>query len=383
MPAQPRPTADFELIFDATPGLYLILRPDTPRFTIIAVNQAYTRATLTTPDQIIGRGLFEVFPDNPDDPVADGARNLRASLERVLAAKIPDAMALQKYDIPLPEGGFDERYWNPLNTPVLNADGVVVCIIHRVEDVTELVRLKERNLQSNQDLQVANDRLRLANSELKAFSYSVSHDLRAPLRAVDGFSRMLVEDCGHQLDDKGHEYLRRITTAARRMSQLIEDLLQLTKVTSADLRRIPVRLSELVEDVGAALALQQPSRPVQLIVQPGVVVQADNGLLRILVENLLSNAWKFTGRVAAPVVRFEADHKPGGTVYVIRDNGAGFNMEHARNLFQPFQRLHPEHEFPGTGIGLVTVRRIVERHGGRAWVEAIADVGANLYFTLG
>jgi signal transduction histidine kinase len=193
---------------------------------------------------------------------------------------------------------------------------------------------------------------------------------------------MLAEDCADQLDDRARDYLRRITTAARRMSQLIEDLLQLSKVTSADLKRIPVRLSALIDDVGAALALQQPSRHVKLVIQPDVVVQADSGLMRILVENLLSNAWKFTGRIEHPVVHFEAEQKRGGVVYAVKDNGAGFDMAHARNLFQPFQRLHPESEFPGTGIGLVTVRRIVERHGGRVWAEAIPDLGANIYFTM-
>lgn len=389
-PISPRPrvanpaaaSPDFRAIFKATPGLYLILLPDAPRFTITAVNSAYATATMTVPDQIIGRGLFDVFPDNPDDPAADGARNLRASLLRVLQSKAPDIMTTQKYDIRTPDGGFEERYWDPLNSPVLSADGSIACIIHRVVDVTELVRLKEQKVQREQDLAVANERLRIANSELKAFSYSVSHDLRAPLRAVEGFSRMLAEDCGDQLDDQGRDYVRRISNAARRMSQLIEDLLQLSKVTSADLRRMPVRLSELIDDIGAALALQQPSRNVQLVIQPGMVVQADNGLMRILVENLMSNAWKFTSKISNPKVTFESEKKPGGVVYVIRDNGAGFDMQFARNLFQPFQRLHPESEFPGTGIGLVTVRRIVERHGGRTWAEALPGLGASIYFTL-
>jgi light-regulated signal transduction histidine kinase (bacteriophytochrome) len=227
-----------------------------------------------------------------------------------------------------------------------------------------------------------NAELARANGELKAFSYSVSHDLRAPLRAIDGFTKALLDDNSAQLDETGRGHLSRIRAGAQRMGELIEDLLGLSRVTSADLRRTRVDISSLARTVTEELTRKEPQRTIRLLIQDGLVAEADVGLLRIVLENLLGNAWKFTTRTEEPTIAFGVEQKNEDTVFVVRDNGAGFDMAYAAKLFQPFQRLHTESDFPGTGIGLATVRRIVERHGGRVWAEAAPGHGTSVFFTV-
>jgi len=224
--------------------------------------------------------------------------------------------------------------------------------------------------------------LKRKNEELEAFSYSVSHDLRAPLRSIDGFSQALLEDYADSLDSKGQDYLQRVRAAANRMGHLIDDLLDLSRIGRAEMNRLPVDLSELARSVGARLQEANPSRQVTFVVQPGVVVEGDTKLLRIVLENLLNNAVKFTGRVAAPTVEFGRAEEDRETVYFVKDNGAGFDMAYADKLFAPFQRLHLATDFPGTGIGLATVRRVIDRHGGRVWVQGAVGEGATVYWTL-
>ena len=225
--------------------------------------------------------------------------------------------------------------------------------------------------------------LTAVNRELEAFSYSVSHDLRAPLRAMDGFSQVLLEDYGSSLDAQGREYLGRIRAASQRMSRLIDDLIQLSRVTRSELRREPVDLSALVREVAAEVQEREPGRRVELEVQDGVAVRGDARLLRVGLVNLIGNAFKFTRDHPAPRIRFEAVATPRERVYTLRDNGAGFDMAYAAKLFKPFQRLHTAAEFEGTGIGLATWQRIVHRHGGRVWAEAAPGRGAAFHFTLG
>jgi signal transduction histidine kinase len=808
---------DFRLLFEQSPDVLLVLLPDAPRYTMVAATRARLLATHTTLEQTVGRGLFELFPDNPDDPAATGARNLRASLERVLATRAPDTMAVQKYDIRGPDGSFQVKYWSPKNLPVLSHSGEVVYILHRVEDVTELVRASElgeelrgrtREMErevvsrsrelaaANRDLREANAKLgeldaaktaffsnvshefrtpltlmlgpleesladaaeplappqkaRLAlahdnalrllklvnalldfsrleagrlrpsfaplevagftaelvgmfqsaidkaglrlvidcsplsepawvdrdlwekivpnlvsnafkftlagqiavrvreeaarvvlevadtgsgipeaelprifdrfhrvagatgrthegtgiglslvrelvelhggrvtveselgrgttfrveipkgfahlpadavsqkpadprrardsiahaaeaarwvggpaaagagpeaatvtaapasrarvlvvddnadlreyvsgllgpvydvstaadgraaleavrarapdivvsdvmmprldgfglvrelradpstaslpvillsarageealiggleagsddylvkpfsarellarvrthlelararrawiaelenaNRELDSFSYSVSHDLRAPLRAIDGFSRALLEDCAGSLDEKGRGYLQRIRAGTRRMAELIEDLLGLARISRGDLSRQPVDLSTIAARVAADLAGRHPNRAVDVVVEEGLTAAADPRLVTVLLENLLGNAWKFSSRKDDP--RVEVGRLDGAArAFYVRDNGAGFDMAYADKLFGPFQRLHSAAEFEGTGIGLATVQRIVRRHGGRVWAEAEVGRGATFYFTL-
>jgi light-regulated signal transduction histidine kinase (bacteriophytochrome) len=242
----------------------------------------------------------------------------------------------------------------------------------------------------NRDIEARNAKLlrakeiaEAASNELEAFSYSVSHDLRAPLRSIDGFSQALLEDCADRLDSDGKRYLKRVRESAQQMGELIDDLLNLAHVTRGELRREPVNLSELARSVLGRLRESQPERAVEVVVQDGLTARADSRLLDIALTNLLGNAWKFTGKRASARIEFAAKAGEHPPIYFVRDNGAGFDAAYAGKLFGVFQRLHAAHEFEGTGIGLATVQRIVGRHGGRIWAEGAVDRGATFYFTLG
>jgi light-regulated signal transduction histidine kinase (bacteriophytochrome) len=224
--------------------------------------------------------------------------------------------------------------------------------------------------------------LEAANRELEAFAYAVSHDLRAPLRSMSGFSQILQENAPPGLDEKSRHYLQRIHDAGVRMSGLIEDLLNLSRIGRSELTARPISLSQIAAEAAAAVRERHPTREVQLEITPGMEVSADPRLLRIALENLVSNAWKYTSRTAQARVSIGTQAGENGPVYFVRDNGVGFDMKYVDKLFVPFQRLHPETEFPGNGIGLVTVQRIIARHGGRIWADAKPDEGATFYFTL-
>ena len=553
---------DFERLFRDAPALLLVLQADA-QFTILDATDAYLRATFTERTKIVNHGLFDVFPDNPDDHSATGARNLRASLQRVMTSRAPDTMAVQKYDVRRPDstgGGFEERFWSPVNSPVLASDGRIRYIIHRVEDVTDYVRgslpeavqhepsdaVERRNralereiLQRSRELDalnrslqqinealnteiaerkraqnwlsellrsapdgiiivdregrivLANDQaglhfgytteeltgqsieilvpdrqrrshtehraryiatprrrnmgeglellgqrkdgsffpveislspietaeglwvagiirditqrkqeteqirrlnedlrrhtveLEAANRELEAFSYSVSHDLRAPLRSIDGFSQALLEDYAAQLDQTARDHLARVRAATQRMGVLIDDLLALSRVTRSELHPEAIDVSALAESIADELRHTYPARRVEVDIEPGLQAMGDGRLLRIALTNLLSNAWKFTE--PRPIARIRIGRyvaEDGRSGFFVRDNGVGFNMAYAHKLFGAFQRLHAANEFPGTGIGLATVQRIVQRHGGRIWTEAAVDAGASFFFTL-
>lgn len=220
------------------------------------------------------------------------------------------------------------------------------------------------------------------NQELEAFSYSVSHDLRAPLRSIDGFSLALLEDYGDKLDAEGKDALARIRAASRRMGALIDDLLRLSKVTRAELKLAPVDLSAIARDLAATLEREPSGRSVQWAIEPGLSLRADPALMRIALQNLLANAWKFTGKAEAPVIRVGALQRDGRTRYFVADNGVGFDMKYADRLFGAFQRLHHAGDFPGTGIGLAIVQRIIRRHGGEIRAEAKEGEGAAFYFDV-
>ena len=227
--------------------------------------------------------------------------------------------------------------------------------------------------------------LEAANQELQAFSYSVSHDLRAPLRSIDGFSQALLDDAADQLDDKCKTHLHRVRAAAHRMGELIDDLLELSRVGRAELRRSQVSLSDIARAVAADLNKSAPNRQVTVEIEDGLVANADRGLAQVVLENLLGNAWKFTAHTAPATIQIGGDRMKdvgGAVTYFVRDNGAGFDMAYADKLFRPFQRLHGQGEFPGTGIGLATVHRIIDRHGGRVWAEGAVGKGATVFFTI-
>jgi light-regulated signal transduction histidine kinase (bacteriophytochrome) len=225
--------------------------------------------------------------------------------------------------------------------------------------------------------------LEAANQELETFAYSVSHDLRAPLRAMNGWSLTLVEDFGAQLNDEARRHLGRVRSEAQRMGQLIDDLLQLSRVTGAPLDRGYVDLTAVARSIADNLRDMHAGRQIEFVIQPGLTASGDARLLEVALTNLLNNAAKFTGKQAEARIEVGRTEHEGQPAFYVRDNGAGFDMAYARSLFGPFQRLHSAAEFPGSGIGLATVQRIIHRHGGRVWAEAQVDQGATFYFRLG
>jgi PAS domain S-box-containing protein len=261
-------------------------------------------------------------------------------------------------------------------------------------DITARVRADEARRKAEEELAELNSGLEQrvaartsdlaqANQELEAFSYSVSHDLRAPLRALDGFSLALAEDYGHELDEAAQDYLRRIRAASQRMARLIDDLLQLSRVTRAEMAPEPVDLAEIAADVLGDLRSGDASRKVDVQMPEHLVANGDAKLLEVLLANLLGNAWKFTSGKELAHIELGTEHTDHETVYYVRDDGAGFDPVYADKLFTPFQRLHTSDEFPGTGIGLATVKRIVRRHGGNVWAEGAVGSGTTVRFTLG
>ncbi|WP_424356715.1 ATP-binding protein [Methanocella sp. MCL-LM] len=417
---------DFRRFFQGSPHPYLVLCTD-PDFTIVAVNDRYLEVTGTKREKIIGRGLFVVFPDNPLEAGTTSVSDLRASLDRVLRDRTVDIMGIQKYDIPVrgQPDRFELKYWSPVNTPIFGPEGDIAYILHHVEDITAFIKRFEllsgnkaepgmkvenatqrmeaevlrratevkdinRKLKAamealearTTELETVNRKLDLVIGELESFSYSVSHDLRAPLRALDGFSEAILEDYGDKLDPPGKDYLNRIRAASQYMGRLIDDLLHLSRVTRKELKREPINLNVIAESIIDDLKRRDPGRKVIITIKPGMLVHADQDLLRAVLQNLLDNAWKFTSKKPEAIIEFGSVEKEGKTVYYVRDNGAGFDMAYAGKLFGAFQRLHSTEEFPGTGIGLATAQRIIHKHGGQIWAEGEVGKGATFYFTL-
>ncbi|HTN43097.1 MAG TPA: PAS domain S-box protein [Nitrospiria bacterium] len=258
-------------------------------------------------------------------------------------------------------------------SPLETENGTVA--ISAIRDITERKRAEEEKAKLSM-------RLEAANKELEAFSYSVSHDLRAPLRHIDGFSQILLEDYTDKLDEGGRTFLRQVRGASQQMAQLIDDLLNLSRVTRSEMRRETVDLSRMAEAVTEMLRKGHPAREVEISIAKGLVTDGDERLLRVALDNLIGNAWKYTGKQPQARIEFGRTSQNGKAAYFVRDNGAGFDMAYVHKLFGAFQRLHSVSEFPGTGIGLATVQRIVHRHGGQIWAEGAVEKGATFYFTL-
>jgi PAS domain S-box-containing protein len=260
-------------------------------------------------------------------------------------------------------------------SPVRDAQGRVVGISNVARDITE-------RRQNEEALARAKDAAEAANSELEAFSYSVAHDLRAPLRGMNGFAQVLLDEYEDKFDEEGKDWLREILLNAQKMGALIDSLLSLSRVTRSEIKRESVDLSAVCRAAAAQLDAAEPQRTVEWVIEDGLRAACDPVLARALLENLLGNAWKFTAKVPVARIELGATEKEGAHAFYVRDNGAGFDMAFAKKLFAPFQRLHTVAEFPGTGIGLATVQRIVRRHGGQTWAEGAVDAGATFYFTL-
>ena len=268
-----------------------------------------------------------------------------------------------------------ETWVSTTKIPLPDQSGQVIGTFGISRDITERKRAEVA-------LQKAKLEQEAANKELEAFSYSVSHDLRSPLRSIDGFSQALLEDYADQLPAEGQSHLKRVRAATQRMAELIDDLLNLSKVTRASMKLVPVDLSQLAQRIVAELQRSQPERRVNFNIAPKLKARGDPGLLQAVLENLLNNAWKFTSKREQAEIEFGSRHENDETIYFIRDNGAGFDMAYAGKLFGAFQRLHAMTEYSGTGIGLATVQRIIHRHGGRIWAEGVVDQGATFFFTL-
>ncbi|MFN8286046.1 MAG: ATP-binding protein [Chitinophagales bacterium] len=409
-------TPDFKVLFEEAPGLFLVLDPE---LRIIAVSNAYLQATLTQRNVIVGKLLFDVFPDNPDDPKATGERNLNLSLQRVLKTGKPDAMAVQKYDIPVPgKSDFEERYWSPINSPVLDEQGKVKYIIHRAEDVTEFVRLKKEesitqtrqkekidalNLQienevyqraqqiqdANQNIREFNEKLEdknaeltMVNSELDAFCYSISHDLRAPIRAINGCTRIIIDEYGKDLPADGQSMLHAVIDNANRMGTLIDDLLAFSRLARRDVKQLPINMEELARVVVTEVKANFPQYKATYQLKPMPPSKGDPTMIREVLINLISNAAKYSSMKSDAQVEIGSCVIDNDTAYYIKDNGVGFDMKYYNKLFGVFNRLHTMSQFEGTGVGLAIVKRVVMKHGGKVWAESKVGEGATFYFTL-
>ncbi len=265
-------------------------------------------------------------------------------------------------------------------SPLETESGMLVTAA--VRDVTDRKEIEREVQNLNVVLQRRATELEVANRELEAFSYSVSHDLRAPLRTIDGFSQALLEDYRDLLPADAQNFLERVRNAAQRMAKLIDDLLELSRISRIPVERKPIDVSALAQGIADELQQAEPARKVRFFIQPHLKAQGDSQLLRIAMQNLIHNAWKFTSKTQDARIEIGRSQDHGAPAFFVRDNGAGFDMSYASKLFGAFQRLHAVNEFPGTGIGLATVQRIVHKHGGHVWAESVVDQGATFYFTL-
>lgn len=390
---------DFQSLFEAAPDLYLVLGPD---LKIVAVSNSYLEATLTKRKEILGKGIFEVFPDNPNDEAATGVGNLRSSLERVLLSKVADAMAVQKYDIPLPEGGFEERFWSPLNTPVLNSKGEVSYIIHKVEDVTEFIRLKQQGTEQNklteelrsrteqmeseiflraQQVQEANKKLRDAERVKGDFFANVSHELRTPLSLILGPLESILSRKYGDLSDTHESYLKTIHNNAIRLLQMVNGLLDFSKVEAGKMQvhREATDIVALTRSVLNDFESMLKGKKVALsseILFSGRNVMIDHYLFERILFNLLSNAAKFTPEGGKVIVKmWMKDDK----LYVsVKDSGIGISESDIPHLFQKFHQAEGSstRRFEGTGLGLAMVKEFAELLGGSVAVESKQMVGS-------
>jgi len=335
-------------------------------------NQSYTDWFGGTAESLRGRHTRDVLGEKAYDAI-------RPRLERALAGQRVEFDSLLPYKT-------GDRYVHVVYIPDTDNAGKTKGLFVLVNDISERRQTEERIQALNAELEKKvlerTEAMRIANHELESFSYSVSHDLRAPLRSIDGFSQAILEDCADKLGPKDKEYFQRIRAASQRMAKLIDDLLDLSRLSRKELRQETLDLSALAQNVVDDLRRANPARAVEIAIEPGLKASGDAGLMRTVLQNLLENAWKFTGRTEAPRVVFGRKDMDGERVFYVQDNGAGFDMAHANKLFGPFQRLHGVEEFPGTGVGLASVHRAIRRHGGRVWAEAAPGRGATFFFTL-
>lgn len=343
---------------------YYLFVVDVPTQTISLVNVGLAESLgLSEPEAVKGQKIAECFSP-------EYTRQIIWQEQQVLSYE--KLLHIQE-EVKLPDG---VHYFDTVITPISNDQGEICAVLHTSSDIPDLAATQEALSQRTLQLEAA-------NRELESFSYSVSHDLQAPLRVINGFSQVLWEHYQPSLDDRGKHYLQRIQANSKRMSDLIDALLQLSRVTRSQMESSKVNLSAIALDIVEELQAENPERQVEVKIESDLQVTGDPQLLRIVLDNLLNNAWKYTSKRSQTKIEFNI--LPGDqdkSTYFIRDNGAGFDQGYADKLFKAFQRLHSESEFPGTGIGLATVQRIIYRHGGKVWAEGESDHGATIYFSL-
>ncbi len=339
---------------------------------ITDVNAATENVTGRSREELIGTDFSNYFTD-PD--------KARAGYRQVFREGLVTNYALE---IRRTDGNLTPVLYNA--AVYRDESGNVIGVFAAARDITERKKAEEEIRSLNRELESRvierTAQLENSNKELEAFAYSVSHDLRSPLRSIEGFSLALLEDYSGKLDGRGVDYLNRVRNATIRMGQLIDDLLKLSRVTRSDMNREPVNLSSIMHTIAESLRKQHPDRSAEFVITDGVLAYGDERLLSVAMENLASNAWKFSEKAPGTVIEFGTVEKDKKQVFFVRDNGVGFNMHYAGKLFSPFQRLHKADEFPGTGIGLATVKRIINRHGGQVWIESEEGKGTTVYFTL-
>lgn len=353
---------------------YAILMLDEKGF-IASWNAGAERIKGWTPKEIIGRHFSTFYP-------AEDVKLGKPEFELEAATR---------------EGRFEDYGWRVRKDGTTFWANVIITALHDekgklrgfskvTRDITDRKNAEEKLKRAYENLEARiEDRtkaLQSANRELESFNYSVSHDLRAPLRSMDGFSQALITNYSDKFDDRGKDYLRRIRESAKRMGQLIEDILNLSKIARVEVNKSEVDLSQTAEKVVAELKTADPNREVRFDIEENITAYCDENLIRLVLENLLGNSWKYTSKDKSAHIQFGKTGGDGEAVYIVRDDGIGFDMSFVDKLFEPFQRLHTEQEFPGTGIGLATVRRIIFRHGGDVWAKGEVGKGTTIFFTL-
>ena len=361
--------ARYKLLFKAHSSIMLLIDPDSGQ--IIDANPSAEAFYGWTRSQLLSMNISEINIQ-PVDQIKERMKQVQNQNKNIFILKHRRAFG-------------DIRDVEVFSSPVeYSGEKVLYSIVH---DATARIQaeneVKELNQTLEQRVAKRTQELEDMNKELEAFAYSVSHDLRAPLRAIEGFSSLLSEEAGKTLSESSEHYLGRIRYNAKKMSQLIDDLLRLSRISRQNLEYSKVDISRLAREIAAEMATRYPDRHISIFVQENMIASADKALLEVLLLNLIGNACKFTASIPDAEIRFECTDRNGPGIFSIADNGIGFDMEYADKLFSPFQRLHNEKEYDGSGIGLSIARRIVARHGGRIWVESAPKKGATFYFTLG
>ncbi len=336
--------------------------------TFVEVNDTYTRVTGYTRDKAIGRSSEELKLWVNADQRNEVIRRIQAG----------GRVENEEFQLVVKSG---EKRTILLSADIININGEP-CLLIIGNDISERKRAEEKLKEALANLERSSGQLAATNKELEAFSYSVSHDLRSPLRSIDGFSQALIEDYKDTLDEKGQDYLQRLRSASQKMGELIDGILKLSRLTRSEIHHEPIDLSALAREIAGRLQEAQPERRAEFVIHNDLTATGDPQLMRVLLENLLGNAWKFTGKKPTAKIEFGVENQNGRQSYFIRDNGAGFDMTYVDKLFGAFQRLHEVTEFPGTGIGLATVKRIIHRHGGTIWAEGQPGEGATFHFTI-